>query len=332
MALRRCQCFELNRQPANNAMMQAGPRRCGEAGGPVRSALWWRTRGAVCLDDAAWPGLQVFAEDLVAIWQHMFGVGSSSQHPAQQAGPQASSPHPPAPALHAATAAPIAPGPPATVATTASAPGQPEPPPVLLVGHSMGGAVAVWAAALGRIKNLAGVVVVDVVEGTAIGAWRPCRVCACMRFGWACVLGGRAGAQCAGMRGGQCSLTLCPPTQRAPRALAPAAALPSMMGIVARRPKCFASPEAAVAWALRTGMCKVREAACISVPAQLQQQGADRPGVHEGRGPGEQGGGAGSSWGWRTDLAATQPFWHGWYEGLSDAFLKVRPQWHARGD
>jgi len=29
------------------------------------------------------------------------------------------------------------------------------------------------------------------------------------------------------------------------------------------------------------------------------------------------------TWVWRTDLAATQPFWHGWYAGLSDAFLKV---------
>ena len=40
--------------------------------------------------------------------------------------------------------------------------------PVVLVGHSMGGAVAVRAASL--ITNLAGVTVIDVVEGTAMDA------------------------------------------------------------------------------------------------------------------------------------------------------------------
>ena len=39
------------------------------------------------------------------------------------------------------------------------------PPPVVLVGHSMGGAVAVHAALTGRIENLAGLCVIDVVEG-----------------------------------------------------------------------------------------------------------------------------------------------------------------------
>lgn len=40
--------------------------------------------------------------------------------------------------------------------------------PVVLVGHSMGGAVAVKAAPL--IPNLCGVAVIDVVEGTAMEA------------------------------------------------------------------------------------------------------------------------------------------------------------------
>lgn len=42
------------------------------------------------------------------------------------------------------------------------------PPPVVLVGHSMGGAVAVHAALTGRIENLVGLCVIDVVEGTAM--------------------------------------------------------------------------------------------------------------------------------------------------------------------
>lgn len=50
----------------------------------------------------------------------------------------------------------------------------PERTPTLLVGHSMGGALAVWAAASKQIAGLDGVVVIDVVEGTALGA-RPRR-------------------------------------------------------------------------------------------------------------------------------------------------------------
>lgn len=45
----------------------------------------------------------------------------------------------------------------------------PERVPILLVGHSMGGALAVWVAGTREITALEGVVVIDVVEGTALG-------------------------------------------------------------------------------------------------------------------------------------------------------------------
>ena len=48
-------------------------------------------------------------------------------------------------------------------------------PPTVLLGHSMGGAIAVRAAASQRISSLAGLVVVDVVEGTALQV--PRRLC-----------------------------------------------------------------------------------------------------------------------------------------------------------
>ena len=44
-------------------------------------------------------------------------------------------------------------------------------PPTVLVGHSVGGAMVVWAALTSRISSLEGVVVVDVVEGTALCAF-----------------------------------------------------------------------------------------------------------------------------------------------------------------
>ena len=43
-------------------------------------------------------------------------------------------------------------------------------PKIVLVGHSMGGALAVHTAALNYIKNLIGLVVIDVVEGSALEA------------------------------------------------------------------------------------------------------------------------------------------------------------------
>jgi len=43
-------------------------------------------------------------------------------------------------------------------------------PPVVLVGHSMGGALAVHAALSGQIDNLVGLCILDVVEGTAMDA------------------------------------------------------------------------------------------------------------------------------------------------------------------
>ncbi|EHA8587038.1 putative protein phosphatase methylesterase 1 [Cocos nucifera] len=44
------------------------------------------------------------------------------------------------------------------------------PPAIILVGHSMGGSVAVHVAAMKAMPNVHGLVVVDVVEGTAIAS------------------------------------------------------------------------------------------------------------------------------------------------------------------
>ncbi|CAN6275773.1 unnamed protein product [Urochloa humidicola] len=44
------------------------------------------------------------------------------------------------------------------------------PPAIILVGHSMGGSVAVHVAAKKEIRNLHGLVVIDVVEGTAMAS------------------------------------------------------------------------------------------------------------------------------------------------------------------
>lgn len=48
--------------------------------------------------------------------------------------------------------------------------GNEECPPIVLVGHSMGGALAVHTAARNYIQNLLGLIVIDVVEGSAMDA------------------------------------------------------------------------------------------------------------------------------------------------------------------
>ncbi|XP_038718017.1 protein phosphatase methylesterase 1-like isoform X2 [Tripterygium wilfordii] len=44
------------------------------------------------------------------------------------------------------------------------------PPAIVLAGHSMGGSIAVHVAAMKKLSSLAGLVVVDVVEGTAMAS------------------------------------------------------------------------------------------------------------------------------------------------------------------
>lgn len=52
-----------------------------------------------------------------------------------------------------------------------------EKPPTVLLGHSFGGAIAVWTAKECPMLSLQGLIVIDVVEGTAIGAQAHLSVC-----------------------------------------------------------------------------------------------------------------------------------------------------------
>jgi protein phosphatase methylesterase 1 len=77
-----------------------------------------------------------------------------------------------------------------------------------------------------------------------------------------------------------------------------------MISILNKRPESFSSHQAAIEWAIDSSMCRCRRAAAISMPGQLIER--------EGR------------FHWRTPLAKSEPYWLGWYEGLSDAFLSVK--------
>jgi protein phosphatase methylesterase 1 len=86
-------------------------------------------------------------------------------------------------------------------------------------------------------------------------------------------------------------------------------ALQSMQTYLSTRPGGFATLEAGIEWHIRSRTIRNGVSARTSVPALLvhdEDPSASRP------------------WRWRTNLAETQPFWEGWFVGLSKKFLSAK--------
>ncbi|BGP33801.1 Protein phosphatase methylesterase 1 [Rhodotorula toruloides] len=136
-----------------------------------------------------------------------------------------------------------------------------EAPSLVLVGHSMGGAVVTDAC--NRIQqdvaDVTGVAVVDVVEGTAIDA------------------------------------------------------LPNMATLIASHPRSFDSQEDAIAWHVHSRTINNLHSARISVPPLIKPAQPAGEG-DEAKGP----------FTWRVELDKTEPYWRGWFTGLSNKFLSCR--------
>lgn len=131
-----------------------------------------------------------------------------------------------------------------------------ELPPIILVGHSLGGAVVTDLAKSGSLGNsLLGYAVLDVVEGSAMDA------------------------------------------------------LQSMQTYLSTRPTGFATLQAGIDWHIRSRTIRNAMSARTSVPALLVEDDSFGPG---------------RPWRWRTDLAATEPFWSDWFVGLSKKFLEAK--------
>ncbi|TNY22448.1 Alpha/Beta hydrolase protein [Rhodotorula diobovata] len=135
-------------------------------------------------------------------------------------------------------------------------------PALVLVGHSMGGAVV--ADACNRIQaqvaDVTGVAVIDVVEGTALDA------------------------------------------------------LPNMAALIAGHPKSFDSQADAIAWHVHSRTINNLASARISVPPLIRP--ADRHAAGPPGGESEEG-----PYVWRVALEETEPYWRGWFTGLSQKFL-----------
>lgn len=130
---------------------------------------------------------------------------------------------------------------------------------LVICGHSMGGAVAIRVVHALQASPLlgltvVGLVVMDVVEGTAISA------------------------------------------------------LPAMTQVIARMPQSFGSVQDAVQWSLQSSTQRNADSACVSVPYLLVENTTTRPHFFQ----------------WRTNLSKTEPFWRGWFEGISSLFLQVQ--------
>ncbi|VUC27100.1 unnamed protein product [Clonostachys rosea] len=133
-----------------------------------------------------------------------------------------------------------------------------ELPPLMLVGHSLGGAVVTELAKSGKLGTaLLGYAVLDVVEGSAMDA------------------------------------------------------LQSMQTYLSTRPGGFVSLEAGIEWHVRSRTIRNSISARTSVPALLVLP--ETPAENDTR-----------PWKWRTNLAASQPFWEDWFVGLSKKFLGAK--------
>ncbi|KAF9145924.1 Conserved oligomeric Golgi complex subunit 2 [Linnemannia schmuckeri] len=129
-------------------------------------------------------------------------------------------------------------------------------PDIILVGHSMGGAVVSEAASRGVIPNLIGVAVLDIVEGVAIET------------------------------------------------------LAYLHGWLERRPVNFRSLDKVAQWSVKSGTVRNIESARVSCPPLVKlinNSTLENP-----------------CYGWRTDLAASEQYWKGWFTGLTEKFLSCR--------
>ena len=98
-------------------------------------------------------------------------------------------------------------------------------------------------------------------------------------------------------------------------------ALQSMHAYLATRPGGFETLRDGVEWHVRSRTVRNAVSARASVPGLLVCRA---PSSSDDDDEGGKGKGGNKPWRWRTDLARTQPFWEGWFGGLSGKFLRGR--------
>lgn len=182
-------------------------------------------------------------------------------------------------------------------------------PNFILIGHSMGGAICVHVADKYRLPTVEGVVVIDVVEGTAMEA------------------------------------------------------LASMQSFLRSRPSHFKSIQHAIEWSIRSGQIRNVSSAKVSMPGQILNCQTKKLATNDIAALSQTPSEAHEStttftnplsipedeevtdsnqeatpapqfqapaledpkkYQWRIDLAKSEKYWVGWFEGLSETFLNLR--------
>ncbi|XP_077519099.1 protein phosphatase methylesterase 1-like [Amblyomma americanum] len=196
-------------------------------------------------------------------------------------------------------------------------------PSVVLIGHSMGGAVAVHAASKGVIPNLIGLIVIDVVEGTALEALQSMQS----------FLRGRP----ASFKSLEYAIEWCVRSGQVRNLESARVSMPSQLkNAKTGEPatKCLpATPGSPGSADTKFGR-SVNDAAPRSIPrpdqiAEIPEEsaagetGPSQSFASEFRQPSSTCPDDAAKFVWRIDLSGTEEYWKGWFAGLSSLFLSV---------
>ncbi|XP_076052134.1 protein phosphatase methylesterase 1 isoform X2 [Oratosquilla oratoria] len=200
-------------------------------------------------------------------------------------------------------------------------------PPVILVGHSMGGAVAVHTAYDQHLGGLAGLVVLDVVEGTAMDALtsmqsflrtRPATFPSISNaVEWSVRTGQTRNTEAAriSMPGQIKNLTTGHCATRDAEELAQSHSQssqgepPAEEAVVSAAPRSDAILEEEAEEEEETNKSQTQAPSSSSQETQFAKPNTV----------------ASPKYGWRIDLSSTEKYWSGWFQGLSTKFLASYP-------
>uniref|UniRef100_UPI00358F810C protein phosphatase methylesterase 1-like isoform X1 n=1 Tax=Myxine glutinosa TaxID=7769 RepID=UPI00358F810C len=174
-----------------------------------------------------------------------------------------------------------------------------EAPPIVLVGHSMGGAIAVHTTAANEVSSVIALVVIDIVEGTALDALHSMQTF--LRNRPKCFKSLEHAIEWSVKSGQIRNLE---------------SAKVSMAGQVQR------CENPMVAFGLSTSLAEGIKEEVEEEEVEEEEETVAPPNTNELVQPQSQPEtGTSVNYSWRIDLSRTERFWEGWFRGLSSLFL-----------